>query len=774
MALCCLLLVSPRRAGAQAPQTALKLSSITLGTESVQLVYNGDFQLKGPESGNGYPNPIGWTRQADMFAGSGTNLVPMDGGVVALAYVSNSAPVCMYSRTITLQPATDYVLSAYMWNLGDSANHVSANIDMNDVPGEPQISITYNSANADKGYFVYRSFNTTNTGTTVTLRVFYDGFTGTGAAASYYPLAAQWDNVAITVATNFIAPQAGGNLRPLVSLSSPPDGTNLFLETVPAILPLTATASDLDGTIAKVEFYAGSVKLGQATTSPYSLLWTNPASGSYQLTAVATDNSGATTVSAPVGVSVYTLPQPVSLTIARLGPGTNLQVSWPTSTTASSLRWASNSPASVTWLLMTNMPAFSNNQYSVTVSNAGPPQYFRLGPEVDASTLSNKLMMGYQGWFACPNDGSTVNGWNHWSSSGTPVATNLAVDFWPDVSELGSNELFSTGMKLPDGSPAKVYSAFNQTTVVRHFKWMKDNHLDGVFLQRFGSELSSSTLFPFRNQVTVNVRVGAETYGRIFAIMYDISGMASNTLVSTLTNDWLYLVNNLGVTNSPAYARHRGKPVVAVWGFGFTDRPGTPQDAQTVIAFFKAAGCTVMGGVPTCWRTLTSDSQTNAAWATAYRSFDIISPWSVGRYSTTNQVDSFQASQIIPDLSDTRAHNLDYMPVIFPGFSWHNLNGGTFNQIPRYGGAFYWRQVYDYIGAGCNMLYGAMFDEMNEGTSMLKMAATTNQLPTGASLVPLNIDGHSLPGDWYLQLANQAGRTLRGDIPLQSQMPVTP
>jgi hypothetical protein len=383
-------------------------------------------------------------------------------------------------------------------------------------------------------------------------------------------------------------------------------------------------------------------------------------------------------------------------------------------------------------------------------------------------------MMGYQGWFATTNDGSAVNQWQHWFSRQNPVATNLTVDFWPDISELGSNELFSTGMTLPDGSPAKVYSAFNQTTVVRHFKWMKDNHLDGVFLQRFGSELSSSTLFPFRNQVTVNVRVGAETYGRVFAIMYDISGMASNTLVSTLTNDWLYLVNTLQITNSASYIRHKGKPVVTVWGFGFTDRPGTPQDAQTVIGFFKSAGCTVMGGVPTNWRTLNNDSQTNAAWATAYRSFDIISPWSVGRYSTLSQIDTFEVNQIIPDLLDTKSHGLDYMPVIFPGFSWHNLNGGTLNQIPRNGGTFYWRQAYDAIGAGCTMLYGAMFDEMNEGTSMLKMAPTSAQLPTTASLVPLNIDGQALPSDWYLRLAGQASSMLRGQIPLQSQIPISP
>jgi hypothetical protein len=632
--------------------------------------------------------------------------------------------------------------------------------------------LSYANANADQGYFVYRSFNTTNTGATVTLRVFYDGLAGTGAAANYFPLAAQWDNIAITKAANFIAPVLGGNRRPLVSLAAPPDGTNILLETSPAILPLTAIASDFDGTITNVDFYTGAAWLGRDAASPYTFSWTNPFSGSCQLTAVAADNLGATTVSAPVNVSILTVPQPVSLAIARLGA--NFQLSWPTSATASSVQWASNSLSPATWRVLTNSPAISNDQFTISLTNAGAQQFFRLGPEVDPGTLSRKLMMGYQGWFTCPNDGSGLTSWQHWFKTANPVATNLAVDFWPDVSELGSNELFATSMTMPDGSSAKVYSAFNQTTVCRHFKWMKDNHLDGVFLQRFGSELSSSSLFAFRNQVTVNVRVGAELYGRVFSIMYDISGMSSNTLVSTLTNDWLYLVNTLNVTNSPNYVRHKGKPVVVVWGFGFTDRPGTPQDATNVIDFFKSAGCTVMGGVPTYWRTLNNDSQTNTAWAAAYRTFDIISPWSVGRYSTIAQIDSFEVNQIIPDLSDTRAHGLDYMPVIFPGFSWHNLNGGPLDQIPRGGGTFYWHQAYDFLAAGCTMLYGAMFDEMNEGTSMLKMAPTSAQLPTQATLVPLNIDGQTLPSDWYLRLADQASRMLRGQIPLQSQIPISP
>ncbi len=760
--------------GSVAAQTRLTLSSIIPGTEKVQLIYNGDFQFQGQTFTNAHPYPLGWLRQADLFADAGTNMVPADNGVVAKALVNNTAPVGMYQRVLNLAPNTAYILSAYLWNMGDAANHVTTVIDFSDAPQEPQITLSYGDAEAASGQFVYRSFNTGATGSNITLRVFYDGFTGTGAAANYFPLAAQWDNLAITKASDFLPPQASGtaaNLRPQVTILTPGDGASVVSPVAPAALPITVSAIDPDGSIAKVEFFAGTNKLGQTTVSPFTFVWTNVVAGPSQLTAVATDNLGASTLSAPVNISVTLPADPTVLQVARAG--TNFLLSWPASATALSLLVTSNTAPS-RWKPWLGPVAASNNLNSLTVSNNGAQNYFVLGKSVDPSTLSRKLMMGYQGWFGCPGDGSPSSSWVHWFRNNNPVATNATVDFWPDISELGPDELFNTSMTLSNGAPAAVYSAFNQKTVVRHFKWMKDYNLDGVFLQRFSSELSSASRFAVRNQVLANVRTGAETYGRVFAVMYDISGQPASTLVSTLTNDWNYLVTTLQVTNSPAYVRHRGKPVVAIWGFGFTDRPGTPSDAQTVINYFKSAGTTVMGGVPTYWRTLTGDSQTNTAWAAVYRSFDIISPWAVGRYSTLAQADSFKLNLIVPDLADAKSHGIDYMPVIFPGFSWHNLNGGPLNQIPRNGGAFYWRQAYNAVTAQCTMVYGAMFDEMDEGTAMLKLAPTAAQLPANATFVPLNIDGQTLPSDWYLRLADQASRMLRGDIPALPQLPITP
>jgi len=94
-----------------------------------------------------------------------------------------------------------------------------------------------------------------------------------------------------------------GPVAPSVSLTSPANNSRLVM---PASVSLTASAADADGTIAKVEFFAGATKLGEDTTAPYSLAWNSPAAGNYVLTAKATDNSGLSTTSAPIALSVVT------------------------------------------------------------------------------------------------------------------------------------------------------------------------------------------------------------------------------------------------------------------------------------------------------------------------------------------------------------------------------------------------------------------------------------------------------------------------------------
>ena len=105
----------------------------------------------------------------------------------------------------------------------------------------------------------------------------------------------------VTVTT--VAP----NQPPSVALTSPAAGSSF---TAPANILLNATASDVDGSVAKVEFYAGTTKVGEDLTAPYSFTWSGAMAGSYSLTAKATDNLGATTVSRAVTIAIAGAPPP--------------------------------------------------------------------------------------------------------------------------------------------------------------------------------------------------------------------------------------------------------------------------------------------------------------------------------------------------------------------------------------------------------------------------------------------------------------------------------
>src|ERR1700761_8356262 len=101
---------------------------------------------------------------------------------------------------------------------------------------------------------------------------------------------------------------------------------------------------------------------------------------------------------------------------------------------------------------------------------------------IDASTLRGKVMCGYQGWFRCPGDASKL-GWIHYARGGKLTPTALTFEMWPDMRELGKDDRFpAPGFTLPDGSPAELFSSDNAATVERHFEWMRDYGIDGVYL----------------------------------------------------------------------------------------------------------------------------------------------------------------------------------------------------------------------------------------------------------------------------------------------------
>ncbi|MDB6123486.1 MAG: Glucose/sorbosone dehydrogenase-like protein [Pedosphaera sp.] len=106
---------------------------------------------------------------------------------------------------------------------------------------------------------------------------------------------------------------ASANVPPTVAISSPANGASF---TPPAIVPITATAQDSDGTVTNVSFFDGSTFLGRTNNTPYTVT-TGLAIGSHALTAVATDNLGLSTTSSVVNVTVSTGNTPPSVTITN-------------------------------------------------------------------------------------------------------------------------------------------------------------------------------------------------------------------------------------------------------------------------------------------------------------------------------------------------------------------------------------------------------------------------------------------------------------------------
>jgi hypothetical protein len=392
----------------------------------------------------------------------------------------------------------------------------------------------------------------------------------------------------------------------------------------------------------------------------------------------------------------------------------------------------------------------------------------------DATTLHGKIMCGYQGWFAADGDGSG-KGWAHYQRRGRFEPGSCNIDLWPDVSELSDDEKFSTPFRHADGSAAYVYSAHKPQTVLRHFRWMREYGIDGVFVQRFAVETSSPVALRHCNVVLDSCRRGANEEGRTYAVMYDLSGLRAGGTQQVI-DDWKLLVDHMRLGRDPvdrAYLRHRGKPVVAVWGIGFNDgRRYTLAECRKLVEFLKNdrtyGGNTVLVGVPTGWRTLDRDAVKDPALLDIVSNADIVSPWTVGRYNSTEGAARHATERLVPDLKWCDEHGKEYLPVVFPGFSWHNMNptpSRPLDQIPRRKGAFLWSQLLNAKASGAKAVYVAMFDEMDEGTAIFKC---TNDPPVGESKF-LTYEG--LPSDHYLWLAGMGGKLIRGEMAASETVP---
>ncbi|KAL9716761.1 hypothetical protein Ac2012v2_001212 [Leucoagaricus gongylophorus] len=413
----------------------------------------------------------------------------------------------------------------------------------------------------------------------------------------------------------------------------------------------------------------------------------------------------------------------------------------------------------------------------------------------DPSTIQGKLLVGYQGWFTCGGDGQPVgpghHGWLHWFNSPLPAGGRPNTDLWPDVSSYSSSELYlAPGLKTKAGEQVFLFSSRNAKTVQRHFHWMAEYGVDGAFLQRFAGEIDIEAggegIRRIRDEVVDRVREATEKEGRVFAIMYDVSGVSADRIGRILEHDWMHLVRVKGILDSPNYLQDGGRPVIGLWGFGFNEAGHTPSILRSIISTFRnvtPGGAYIMAGIPAYWRTSEGDADRNPEFLNIWlNEVDAISPWTIGRYSSEYEADWFEESTMRGDSEllrkrvDEGFRKIDYVPVVFPGGSGYNLSEGNWewNGIKRNGGRFLWRQIYNVQKLGVRSMYGAMWDEYDEGTVFLPVVTHKRLLPVSDKFkfMALDEDGYDLPEDWYMRISGFAAEALRGERKIFETFPL--
>lgn len=377
--------------------------------------------------------------------------------------------------------------------------------------------------------------------------------------------------------------------------------------------------------------------------------------------------------------------------------------------------------------------------------------------------LRGRVVVGYQGWFSAPGDGTGL-GWRHWGRAGRFESGYASVDLWPDVSELPASKRYATAFRHTDGRVARVFSSADPELVSMHFRWMREHGIGGAFLQRFVASTKTARLRAFRDRVLENVEAASRRHELPWALMYDLSGCANEDLARSLPADLRRLRAKRRFGADPRYLHVGDKPLLGIWGIGFSDgRKYDMRACRRLVEELHNEGWALFLGVPFWWRTQERDAVASEEWGAILARASVVSPWSVGRYASVKRARSLVAEQLRRDRAEPTLRPgsaAQLCPVVFPGFSWHKLTStrakpGRLDQIPRRSGAFLRAQLDAALEAGARSIYVAMFDEVDEGTAIMKVSSDP---PVGAS--PFLQFGDDDP-ELYLRIVGDAARRLR-------------
>jgi len=401
--------------------------------------------------------------------------------------------------------------------------------------------------------------------------------------------------------------------------------------------------------------------------------------------------------------------------------------------------------------------------------------FAQIPEKVSNQTIQGLWITGYQAWFRTPNDGGQSPSWHHYFH-GAPKVENWTMDYWADVSEYPEDSLtIIPDMYFEDGTPVYAYASIHPKVIDTHFKWMKEYDIDGVWLQYFTiSNNAQNRENKNREEIIKMVAQAAAKYGRLWSISYDPASHDAATVYDDIISHWKHLVDS-GLTAQDCYMNEQGLPVVQIWSFSGIQNPWIPINAEIgnkLINFFNQEGkykAFLVAGVNWDWGSIKDQEYQDM-----YAKLKAVIPWNVGNIARNEKQEAMSSMSFWrSDFERTEGRGTIWIPTVYPGFSWENLQRvrnnpeSAANIAGRRKGEYLWEQLYKCSEIGATSLCLSMFDEVDEGTAFFKIE--TRDM---SHLNLKNSDG--MPADWWLRLVREAHKYQREGKPLPKEIPIKP
>lgn len=331
-------------------------------------------------------------------------------------------------------------------------------------PGSPDVQVTApaNGTTYASGQTVFVSADASDTNGTITNVEFYAGSALIGEDVSA-PYAVAWTN---PPAGPYLLKAVAGDdeglhatsaavgiwvgLYPAVSITAPTNGEAYASA---ATVMIQASASDTDGTIAKVEFFEDGTKLGEDSSAPYEYNWVSPPDDLYALTAVVTDDSGLTTMSDVVNITVGSTEPPGRLEAEDAVLTGDVTVELDPTASAGEVAYMRDAPGSLTWIV-NNVPSAGSWEFVVGYKIPFSTKYqdvYLNGEHLGQAVFGGPLNVWQEAIFQVPFEAGynefQIVGYNGWM-----VFDYIEFDFGvantPPVLSLPSNMTVNAGTAL--------------------------------------------------------------------------------------------------------------------------------------------------------------------------------------------------------------------------------------------------------------------------------------------------------------------------------------